>query len=119
MSADALPKKELYCPAAPPAGAADGAQGVPVTVISEYDHAPAALSRYCTVHYCLPLFTRAPQKLLEFLIDYARWQPRFRALLLHVEEHIGTRIPLEEEELDELRSLARLRVIMARAAMAA
>jgi hypothetical protein len=34
--------------------------------------------------------------------------------------HIGTRIPLEEEELDDLRSLARLaRVIMARTAMAA
>ena len=53
-----------------------GRQGVPVTVISEYGHAPAALSRYCTEHYCLPLFTRTPQKLLEFLIDYARRQAR-------------------------------------------
>jgi predicted ATP-grasp superfamily ATP-dependent carboligase len=53
-----------------------GQQGVPVTVISEYDHAPAALSRYCTEHYCLPLFTHAPQKLLEFLIDYARRELR-------------------------------------------
>jgi predicted ATP-grasp superfamily ATP-dependent carboligase len=116
MSAHALPQKELYSPAAPPAGAANGAaprpsvtttseksngiakavvlsclgaaesdlsvtrslgqQGVPVTVISEYDHAPAALSRYCTEHYCLPRFTHAPQKLLEFLIDYARRQLR-------------------------------------------
>jgi hypothetical protein len=43
-----------------------------------------------------------------------------KELLLHVEEHIGTRIPLEEEELDDRRSLARFaRVIMARTAMAA
>jgi D-aspartate ligase len=53
-----------------------GQQGVPVVVISEYDHAPAALSRYCAEHYCLPQFTHAPQKLLEFLIDYARRQAR-------------------------------------------
>jgi D-aspartate ligase len=53
-----------------------GQQGVPVTVISEYDHAPAALSRYCKEQYCLPAFTRAPQKLLEFLIAYARRQRR-------------------------------------------
>jgi predicted ATP-grasp superfamily ATP-dependent carboligase len=105
MSPEPLSQKELYSPTAPRAdvaqaldpramtkavvlsclGAAEsdlnvtrslGQQGVPVVVISEYDHAPAALSRYCTEHYCLPLFTRAPQKLLEFLIDYARRQVR-------------------------------------------
>lgn len=53
-----------------------GRRGVPVVVVSEYEGAPATLSRYCAERYCLPLFTLAPEKLLEFLLDYARRQPQ-------------------------------------------
>ena len=34
-------------------------------------------------------------------------------LLLHIEERLGTRIPLEEVELDDLRSVARLANLIA------
>ncbi|MBI3899523.1 MAG: ATP-grasp domain-containing protein [Gammaproteobacteria bacterium] len=51
-----------------------GREGVPITVIAEYDGAPAARSRYCDEHILLPRFTRNPEILQNFLIDYARQQ---------------------------------------------
>jgi acyl carrier protein len=83
-------------------------------------HATAAIVRDLTTLFSEKLAIDVPSPDTD-LIESALLDSRQRVqLLLHVEEHIGTRIPLEEEELDDLRSLARLaRVIMARAAMAA
>jgi D-aspartate ligase len=48
-----------------------GRCGIPVTVIAEYENAPASQSRYCTEFALIPLFTRDPKALRNFLIEYA------------------------------------------------
>jgi predicted ATP-grasp superfamily ATP-dependent carboligase len=52
-----------------------GRRGIPVTVVAEYPDAPAAWSRYCTELALVPRFSRDPESLRRFLLDFARRQP--------------------------------------------
>src|SRR4051812_30890704 len=48
-----------------------GREGVPVSVIAEYDAAPTLRSRYARESYVLPRFTRDPNVLRQFLLSRA------------------------------------------------